>query len=337
MRILLVSFHGFGELVVHRRGLCCTVRAGELQRLTHEVHVVAPGAAYTVECDSGVMVYRTPKSELLALAGKLALETVLPDLIHLDGTPPPGWRNHLPAGRCRVSVTPDSLSLGALLADVNLTVRTERVSHSPQINAARLREETELLRLADRVVAPSRFEWWMLRDGYGLEGVTLVYDAVPGVCFFNPSPVLPDGAGHRAVFCSMGDPAAACGHRAAMFGCRDAGWQLQECDGCSPGKLPLVIDGAGVLLCPGYIAQGIPTAVPFALARRRPVVATATGSMLYEVESGNMPGIVLIEPGSHEQLAVALGRALPEVPCWVADRFRPEVHATRWLDAVGSA
>ncbi len=69
------------------------------------------------------------------------------------------------------------------------------------------------------------------------------------------------------------------------------------------------------------------------LARCRPVIAYSGTGIAYE-EFRGLEGVVVTEAGDVESLASAMRRKLPRVEYGVADRFRPEIHATKWLEVM---
>ncbi len=297
-------------------------RARELARQGHDVHVITTDGAGTedglVEIHPGGEPRRYSRS--FAEHCKAAVNRLKPDIIHLDSFD----RDHRWWEGRRVSCTMHGFGFGAFLTRWN----RYRLGLDPglAIDPEALRAEATALREFHQVLAISEHEQWMLADCYGLRDVPLVHNPIAWDFFNRPTTKRPrDG-----YFLCVGNPGTS---KNRLFE-RVASMvdDVRRCSDVPRTELPAVYDGAVALVLPTVWAQGYDLTVAEALARRRVVIASHTGSYARR-ESDH---IHTFPPGDWVELRKLLARVgdLQKVPPGAASHHRPDEHVTSWLEAV---
>ena len=276
------------------------------------VHAACPPQAYT---------------QLFAERCKWECRDVKPDVLHLDSfdRERPLWVGIAP----RTVVTMHGFGVGAMLTAWNRFLG--RASTAPAPSWAALRDEAEVLQTFDRVLAISEHEQWMLSDVYNLQDrVRLVPNPIADAFFVEPRLCLPTST---APFVCIGNPGTS-GNR--DFGrvrdaAKAAGIPLEIVTGVSRDAIPEILDESRGLVLPTLWSQGYDLAVAEALARRRPVIVSGTGSYWHL----RAPYIRIVPRAcSPDVLVEALREPLPEVPSNAAYTHRSAVHVERWEAAI---
>jgi len=323
----------------------CQTRAEALAALGHEVHVLTTGhaaspAALTRMTVGGVDVRHLPcpygvYSDAFAHALVEACDDLSPDIVHLDGHDPdrPWWRTMRARGRLGISL--HGFEMGTFLTAVNLWRAGRR--EAPAFPAERIGRQVECLsRDFDAVMAPSRHEYLMLVDHYGLDTrrVRLVYNPIPSYFFADVRPwSAPPSDGEW--LCAAVSGHAERGFDLAREAVARVGARLRVVHDRAREEMPAVIDECRGLVLPTFYAQGYDLTVAEALARGRPVIASATGSYLREGERSADTGITPFPTGDVGRLAESLAGPLPTITPAMSERFRPARHVDSWLHALG--
>lgn len=312
-------------------------RAKALAACGHEVHVLTTGGSrndlrrvdgyhlHLLDCE------RMAYSRAFAAECRDACESLRPDVIHLDSFDPDHlWWTGRPGGANRTAVTMHGIGhgvgWGSLLTQWNLYL--DGTGPKPEFDLRALKRHRDALAHADIAIAISRHELWIMRDTYALskERTSLVRNPIPSYFFEGVRPPNPAGyvlcAGNRG---TSGNRGFANAERAARRA--KAGFHVVH--DVARADMPAVYDAARALALPTYWSQGYDLTVAEALARRRPVIASHTGSYARE----EIPGLVTFSRGDEDAMA-ALLRDPPDVPEGVVDDHRPEKHAEVWELAV---
>ncbi len=304
-------------------------RAVELARLGHEVHVLTTGGLAQCAEEEGVQVHSLdcpPQiySDAFARECESRVNHLAPGLLHLDSYDRDRcwW-----SGRPNVAVSMHGLAFGGWLTKLNLA-RLGRGVFDP--HDTQWTDEARQLAEARVVIAVSRWELTIMRQIYGLTHARLVYNPI-GSWFFN-LPRTPRPKAGR-FFCAGMALHHERGFDIAAAAAERAGVELITARGVPREKMPSLYDHCDALVLPTFLSQGYDLTVAESLTRGRPVIASAAGSYLDELE--DMPGTVLLAPGaSIEEWARILKSDLPEVPDGVANRHQPAQHVESWLEAV---
>ena len=318
----------------HRPGgmlFVCQDRAEALADSRHHVHVLTTGTSNGPEESSpkGLTLHhlnceplkysREFANECLSLVKKIN-----PDIIHLDSFD----RNNPWFVDCgyRTAITMHGFGWGSVLTDWNL-------GRANPIDFNALRLEQRCLSKADVVIGVSRHEHWLLRDTYQIHQAKLVYNPIPDYFFQCVTDLLPDDGYFMCASVSGGDVR---GHNLVCDAAKQLGQQVKVCTNIPRRELPKLYDGCKAFVLPTAFGQGADLAVCEAIARRRPVIVTATGSYFRESEPGGfLDGCcVLLKNRSPSSIMEAMSGILPCVSSCRSDRFRPEFHANAWLEAV---
>jgi len=310
-------------------------RARALARAGHDVTVVTTSLkddGRTELDDDGVRVVHTAcpsqaYTPLFAERCRWECEDLAPDVIHLDSfdRARPWWVGL----SARTVVTMHGFGVGAMLTSWNKFLAGGRTAPMPDWSA--LRDEADVLQTFDRVLAISTHEQWMLSDVYNLQDrVRLVPNPIAPYFFDMPWPV---PAVPAAPFVCIGNPGTS-GNR--DFGrvrdaARAAGVPLEVITGVERSRIPQMLDESQGLVLPTLWSQGYDLAVAEALARRRPVIVSGTGSYWHL----RAPYVrVIPRAAALDVLVEALQAALPEVPAGAADDHRPNRHVDAWEAAL---
>lgn len=317
----------------HRPGgmpFVCQDRALALALENHEVHVLTTGGGgerrkmdgpvhiHHLDCDPQKY---TPAfaQECLQACKKLRVE-----IVHLDGFDV--HRTWWEDGPWKVGITLHGFGPGAFFTKWNLYSHNEG-GPPPEFNAPGMVKEIQALRKADRVIAISRHEQWIMEDFYNLYGnVHLVYNPISTYFFDKATDALPD-ADH---FICLGNPGTSGNRRFDLA--RKTGRNVRIIRGVEREELPTHYMLAKAIIVPTFWSQGYDLTIAEALASRRPVIATATGS--YYREGRKSPYVRLVPRGDVNALAEAMQDPLPVVRHDAADRHRMCNHAKRWLEVM---
>ena len=313
-------------------------RARALAAAGHEVTVITTGlrdATQTEIDDCGVRVVHTatpPQAYTAAFAEACRSAcSASYDVVHLDSfdRARPWWVD-LPPPRPPVVCTMHGFGFGATLTAWNRFLAGRTAVPMPDWSG--LRDEATILRTFSRVMAISPHEQWMLSDVYDLQQrVALVYNPIAPE-FFAPTR-LRDRA---AWFVCVGNPGTS-GNRdfgRARAAAHEAGRELRIVTGVDRADIPALLDDSAGLVLPTFWSQGFDLAVAESLARRRPVIASGTGSYWHL----RHPWVRLVARScAVSELADAMRRELADVPAAAAEDHRPATHVAAWLDAVQHA
>jgi len=272
----------------------CQDRALALAEMGHDIHVLStglPGKDIVLQSRGRVTVHhlcckpQVYSAEFATLCAR-ACESLEPDILHMDSCDlaRPWWKDR-PGRARRVAVTMHGFSMGGWLTSWNL-YRSGVSGSMPPFPYKAIAAEAEVLRNTfDQVLAISLHEQTLLRDQYGIFNARLVYNPI-AECFFEHG-----DAGwsdeHPPYFLC----AAISGHGTRLFKVAEqaaarAGVLLRVVSGCLREKMPAMIDQCIALVVPTAYCQGYDLTVAEALARRRPVIMSATGSYLREWQAG---------------------------------------------------
>ena len=325
----------------------CQDRARALVEAGHEVHVFTTGGEQGAEVfsDEGVSVHHLPcesqkYTRQFAEESLAKAQAIVPDILHFDGFDV----NHLwwVDKPWKVGITLHGFGPGAFLTKWNIYSH-DPTTPPPDFNAAGMLKEITALRKADRVIAISRHEQWMMEDFYNLYGkVHLVYNPIPS--YFFDLATAPDPKSNH--FVCLGNPGTSGNRRFDLA--RETGADVRVIRGVPRTELPAIYAACKAVLIPTFWSQGFDLTVAEALASRRPVIATATGSYYREgryFNSGYSTGYQGGHPNPWVKLVprgdvMALARAMKEPmnlvqPECAAGHHRPEIHAERWMEAMG--
>lgn len=322
----------------------CQDRAEALAKLGHEVYVLTTGGQPHIRLN-GVTVFHLPcapqvySSEFAALCVEQCKQ-LEPDVLHFDSADlQRPWWTERPGNPRVVAVTMHGFSFGGWLTKWNL-YRCGLDPREPTFPAAAIRREAEILRKTfDRVLAISLHEQTMLEDQYGIPQARLVRNPIADYFFDLPTVLPPD---NKRFLCAAISGHGQRGFKLAEQAAKAAGVQLQVVSDCVRSKMPCIIDECQGLLLPTFYAQGYDLTVAEALARRRPVVVSATGSYLREWGTSGWPyhdgfesPVITFPAGDAEALAAILRKPMPVVEEeFTDDSHRPKFHAKRWLEAL---
>lgn len=335
MRIVLVC----RAYPTHRPGgmpFVCQDRARALAAVGNDVHVLTTSHPHLPDYveDAGVQVHHLKAApsqaytDGFASACAAATRALAPDVLHLDSFDRDRlwWADG--AGARRTAITMHGFGPGAFLTQWNLYLAGR--GPTPTFDAASLAREAHALRGADVVIGISRHELWQLVDVYNLTNARLVYNPIAPAFFATPPTDPADARG----FMSIGNPGTS-GNRAfdiAGAAARAARVPFRAVTDVSREALPAMYDAHRALVLPTFWSQGYDLTVAEALARRRPIIVTATGSYWQEREAS--PYMVHVPRGDHAAIARYMAGDLPSVPPGAADLHRPQDHAAVWLEAV---
>lgn len=333
-------------------GFVCQDRARALVKLGHEVHVLTTGRkTHNGELLIGedeVEVHHMPCKPLhysaeFAHHCEAHCRHFGPCILHSDSfsvdypwqvtswlAPSKSWTD--PAGKCVTATTLHGCCWGAYFTSLNMWMR--HGGEVPQVDIAGVARERKIMLGFDRVIGISRHEHWILTNLLGIDA-KLVYNPLPDYFFKDADQTIPEGP--RTFLC-----AAVSGHRQRGFdiasrAAQTAGVTLVIAENLARTDMPALLDKCHGLVLPTCYAQGMDLAVGEAIARRRPVFATSTGSYQRECE-----------PGGIYQSAIKLfplsGDGLPELlqgrldwPDYrqVRDYLHgATTHAEKWLEAI---
>lgn len=306
-------------------------RAEALAALGHEVHVLTTSHAKYGVLEGDVTVHHLNAksleySEAFARECTETCKRLCPEIIHHDSLDVNRlWWADKPGGARRTAVTLHGFGPGAFLTEWNL-FRCGR-GPAPKFDAAGMLKEANALKQADRVIGVSECETGYLREWYGLCDSVCVYNPIPGYFFENTTDPPQDGP----FLCS-----AISGHRTRGFdiaeeACKQAGVRLKTVSRVPRREMPKVYDECRAVIIPTFYAQGFDLTVAEALARRRPVIVSNTGS--YGVEARMARSRMTEFPlGNVTELTGVLRNfwALPIEHA--AEQHRPETHAMAWLE-----
>lgn len=320
-RAYVTNSHGGMENV-------CADRAEELARQGHDVHVVTGGEPQVTE-HNGVAVHQVggkpyPYTDELAAGSVAACEALRPEILHLDSFDcmRPWWRDR--PGKPRVvATTYHGGGWGKVLTDWNAF--RVGMGGPPTIKADHLLAQARCVATTfDRVIAIGHWEQLLLRTTMHRLDARLVYNPI-APCFF------------EGPFCEPGDSVLMVtrdkvrGYEIAQAAAAKAHVHLEVAEGYTREQMPAVFDGCKALILPTLRADGFDLTVAEALARRRPVLASGTGSYLME----RCDGYHIVPVWHVDALAARMRQDLPEVSPYAADRHRPKNHVFDWLEALG--
>lgn len=320
-----------------------TDRAEQLARDGHDVFVVTTGIGSGLHRQSlnSVEILYAP-SEPMVYSNEFAefckrqADDLRPDILHLESFDRDRCWWEKP-GR-QAFVTMHGFEMGAYLTQCNLAKLAG--NPNPELPTEKIEAEVRALRTFAGVFAISLHEQSLLEEMYGLMNVTLVYNPIHP-CFFEGEPPRPPG--NKTFLC-----AAVSGHGNRLFGLAAeaairTGSTLRVVGNVSRAEMPRVYDECDALIVPTAYAQGYDLTVAEALARRRPVIMSATGSYLKEFRDAKLWPGQLVPVGDVDELALAMTR--PQVSVAEADRngdfswkfvrrHEPKEHVRNWLEAV---
>jgi glycosyltransferase involved in cell wall biosynthesis len=340
MRIALVS----STWTTHRRSArenTCEIRAQELASLGHEVHAITTGDPQVgVRQDFDGLAVHHCEGQPGRWSGRFAeecraiCEAIKPDILHLeDFEPTLRWWESRPGCVRRIGCTLHESLLG-WLKTIDALYAHDKIRRIPSelVGDARLRAELAAVLSFDHVAVTCRKD---LMDGeqyYPGAKLALVYNPV-GSRFFRPRS---DKMPQRPCFLVASSPFThRHGHRDAERAGELAGYAVQVVAGSGPNKVPGLLDASTGAIVPSYQTWGLSMSACEALARCRPAIVYAGTGIAYE-EFRGLEGLVVVNPGDIEAMAAAMQLWMPRVEYGVADRFRPEIHTTKWLELMES-
>jgi len=318
----------------------CQDRAAALAAEGHEVHVLTTGGGEMNHMDGEVHVHHLkcePQKYTTEYAEEChrASRVLGADLVHLDGFDV--HRTWWEGGPWTVGITLHGFGPGAFLTKWN--IYSHGGGEVPEFNAAGMVREIQALQKADRIIAISRHEQWLMEDFYNLYGkVHLVYNPIPD--YFFDQATEPDPTSDH--FICLGNPGTSGNRRFDLA--RETGREVRVIRGVPRTELPAIYAACKAVVVPTFWSQGYDLTVAEALASRRPVIATATGSYYREGRYYNSgysqgyqgghpnPWVKLVPRGDVMALARAMKDPMPLVrQLDAAGHHRPKVHAERWL------
>ncbi len=313
-------------------------RAEALAACGHDVHVLTTWKiGGDTEVLNGVTIHYlrcTPQqySREFAAACASACRQLEPEILHLDSFDRSlPWWTERPGDPRIVAVTMHGFGMGAFLTTWNL-VRCGADTRAPSYPYRDMIDEAKALASFDRVLAISEHERYLLEDCYQLQKVSLVYNPI-AACFFQRPTVAPPK--RRRFLCAAVSGKGTRMFQRAELAARDAEIELFIAENMVRDKMPQVLDECSALVLPTAFAQGYDLTVAEALARRRPVIVSATGSYLRELRADPALPFVIVPIGDVEAICQAMLGDLPMVPDGIADRHRPRQHVAQWLKALG--
>jgi glycosyltransferase involved in cell wall biosynthesis len=322
-------------------GFVCQDRARALTKLGHEVHVLTTGKTThggELLLDRDVEVHHMPckpshYSTEFAQHCEGHCRYFQPHILHSDSFDvnrpwQVGYK-----GSVITATTLHGCCWGAYFTELNMWMR--HGGSCPQVDTLGTAKERRIISGLDKVIGISRHEHWILTNLLGAYGAKLVYNPLPDYFFRNIKQELPQG--RRKFLC-----AAVSGHRQRGFAiaekaAKEADVSLVIAEDIPRDRMPELIDSCHGLVLPTCYAQGMDLAVGEAIARRRPVFATSTGSYQRECEQGGIYyGAIKLIPLSGDGLADMLSDTLD----WadyrsVCDYLHGSTtHAEKWLEAI---
>jgi len=306
----------------------CQVRAEELVRQGHEVHVVTAGGKAASLVHNGVMLHYTegPMAKYSQAYSdecyKLACQ-LRPDVLHLDSFDQERlWWKDRPGSPRRIAMTYHGFGWQRILTDWAM-YRDGVDTHPCKVDLDMVDKQVRGVKSFDVAISISLFEQWQIQDLYAV-GSPLVYNPI-AIRFFDEPPV-PDRPKRPWVVNGKRFPAV------AQKVAERAGIPVIPLSGIRPEDMPKTYDGAAGLVLPTYFYIGFDLMVAESLARRRPVVTFALGSYYWAARI--FEGIHAVLPGDIEAMGEMISSDLPPVPSGVVDQFRPERHVKNWVEAV---
>jgi len=324
----------------HRPGgmlYVCQDRARALVRAGHEVHVLTTGkTGQSIFDDKGVCVHYLDCESLIytlrfAQQCSAWVDKFKPDILHLDGfdVNHPWWVDKKNS-RCQVAITMHGFGMGAFLTRWNLFLaeKIEDVSFQP----SKLAKEAKIISQANYIFAISLHEKWMLEDTYGLYGkVRLLYNPIAPY-FYDKIEDQVDRSSFLCLGCKGTN-----GNRFFSFAVeasKKASVGLMIVTDQPREQMPKMYHQSAGLVLPTYWSQGFDLTIAEALACRRRVIVTATGSYIREAE--NNPYLHLAPRGDIDAIAeqmqkiFLLGPVDAEHPCRL--QHRPDIYVQKWLE-----
>jgi glycosyltransferase involved in cell wall biosynthesis len=315
-------------------GFVAQDRAHALAKAGHEVHILTTGAhrgeadvmdafVHVHHLDCKPLAY----SDEFASRCREACESIRPDIIHLDSFDTDRlWWAGRPRGVKKVAITLHGFCWGSALTKWNLYKLGQ--GPAPQFDFVGMVHERESLMQADAVIGISRHEHWMLKDLLGIPHARLVYNPIAPGFFAKP---IVDPPKSPRLLC-----AAISGHGERLFAvakkaASKAGIPLDVVSKSPRQLMPGVYDEHSALIVPTAYSQGLDLTVAEAVARGRPVIASATGSYLRESEVSSSVSVAPL--GDIDSLARAMS-LLTQCNHRESDKHRPEVHVSNWMSAI---
>lgn len=323
-------------------GFVCQDRARELVQQGHDVHVLTTGKrGQAAEInDNGVAVHHleckeADYSDEFAQGLVRSVNNLGPDILHLDSfdSQRPWWRELKTFVRSR-AITMHGFCWGAYFTDLNLCRRGVPRISSGLFDMKKAGREAEYLRDFGTVIGISRHEHWMLHQLMGIEDAKLVYNPIPNY-FFDPAPK-PLPSGKPRFLCAAVSSYGVRGFDYAAKAAEKAGVELATIHSAAREEIPAILDSCHGLVLPTAYAQGMDLTVAEALARRRRVIVTATGSYLRESEPGGIYNeclqlVPLVNPV--DAIAAAMQKDPEQVWAKIGNHL-PDVHVDKWLGAI---
>lgn len=337
MRIMLVC----RAFSTHRPGGMLHVvedRAEALAALGHDVHVVTTGvlgdqrafdvprAGYTVHhTDSPPCDY----SHEFALESMRLSVTLQPDILHFDSfdRSRPWWVGC--NRRMRIACTMHGFGMGAFLTKWNL-FREGIEPTAPVFNAAEMDREAAAIRKFDVVIGISKHEHWMLRDCYGVRNAKLVYNPIAPYFFDRPTTI---AKASKVFLCAAISGHSIRGFDIARKAAEQIGATVRTVSNVPRCEMPDVYDECQAVVIPTFYSQGFDLTVTEALARRRPVIASSTGSYIRE-ESRLWPYLSTVPLNDVDALAKAMSNIVAPLAESIDTGAHPKNHAVAWLRAI---
>lgn len=317
---------------IHAGGMemVCMVRAEELARQGHEVHVATAGDKAEVGEKAGVAVHymagrRGGYSEPYAAGCHALAASLCPDILHLDSWDDTRlWWTDRPGNPKRIAMTYHGGGWGRQLGDW-AQYRNAGGNGGCSIDGAGVMSQVRGVKAVDVVIAISPFEQWQIQDLYATRA-ELVYNPIQPHFFATPPVPVPQ----NAPWVANAERWPELAQQATVL----AGKRLRLLKGIAPADMPKAYDESAGLLVPTFLVQGFDLMVGEALSRRRPVIVFATGSYYWACH--NFDGVRGVVPGDVAAMANLMNAEWPDEPVPASEQniFRPDVHAKSWLGAI---
>lgn len=323
----------------------CQDRARQLVKDGHEVHVLTTGRdTHKGELlnDEGVEAHHMPckpggYSAEFAKHCLTHCKSFSPDILHFDSfnVDHPWWKD---ITSCPRALTLHGFSWGSYFTRWN--TYTRHGGTPPPLDHEGIARERSAMMDFDCVIGISVHEHWTLRDPMGLFHAKLVYNPIPDYFFKNVTES-PSTDKKRYLLSAISGQHER-GFDLACRAAQKAGVEVVVPEAKDRTEMPTLIDSCSALLLPTCYAQGLDLSVGEALIRRRPVIATATGSYLREAELNGIyhGGIKLIPLVGYDALIQALSEpwnGTDDNVNWDSVQTHlhtPSTHTREWLQAI---
>ena len=336
MRIALVS----SSYVDHKRSVkehAIEARAIELARLGHEVHVLTTRSPKVrCEINDGVTVHYLEGepgrwTEMFAHECLVLCRALKPRILHLEDFEPtlPFWLDKQIEAAAVATTLQETLAGWA--GTVAMLQKSGKLPDKLKgtILESRLRAEQDAIESFQHVIVTCARDLIRYDSLFPGNKPELIYNPIASRFFRPKSERL-----HQGFYLLVGSKLT------WKYGSRDAeqaayavGAGLQVITQSRPEKVPGFMDACKGVIVPSFSQWGLSMSACEALARCRPAICYAPSGACYESKWG-LDGIVSVPAGDTGALIEELNKPLPVVHSGAADAFRPEVHATRWLEAM---